>query len=112
MAILSVPYFQQQTEDTCAPACLRMGLALRFPAQSLAEAEVAQRCGCLQGLGCLVDDVYHAAQHYGLAVEWLDNIRIEVEVEAALRADCLVLANVQLRVLPYYQPSHYSPTAW
>jgi len=102
--ILEVPYFQQKTDDTCAPACLLMALAFRFSHKPVSEAKLAKRCGCLKGLGCLVGDVFRAARRYRLNAEWLSNVRIELEVEAALKAGCPVLANIQLRSLPYYLP--------
>jgi hypothetical protein len=111
MGTLDVPYFPQETDDTCAPACLRMALAFRFSRRRVSEATLARRCRCLPGLGCLVDDVYRTARRAKLPVQWLDNARIETEVAAALAAGCPVLANVQLRLLPYYllpQP----PLAW
>jgi len=111
MIILSVPYFRQETCDTCAPACLRMALAFRFPPPPVPEARLARRCRCIPGDGALVEAVYHTACYYKLDAQWLDNTHIETDVAAALAAGCPVLANVQLRLLPYYllaQP----PQAW
>lgn len=101
MAILAVPYFRQETDDTCAPACLRMALAFRFPNGQVMEAELARRCRCEKGEGCAADDVFRAARRYRLAAVWLENQRIEEEVDAALGAGCPVLANTELRGLPY-----------
>jgi uncharacterized protein YvpB len=111
MVLIDVPFFRQETCDTCAPACLRMALACRFPDRAVSEAELARRCRCVKGLGTLVNAVYRAARRYRLAATWLDNTHIEAEVEAALIAGCPVLANVQLRLLPYY-PSSQPPQAW
>lgn len=109
--MLHVPYFAQETSDTCAPACLRMALAFRFGNPTKPEPALAESCGCLAGLGSLVDDTFRAAQRNGLPARWLDNNRIEADVEAALLAGCPVMANVQLRVLPYYLPPQ-PPKAW
>ncbi len=111
MTILDVPYFSQETEDTCAPARLRMALAFRFPGTAVSEATLARQCGCVQGLGSLVDKVYRTAHRNRLAMHWLAHAHIAEEVEAALQAGCPVLANVQLRLLPYYLPSQ-PPQAW
>lgn len=111
MVRVDVPFFRQETCDTCAPACLRMALACRFPDRAISEAELARRCRCVRGLGTLVGAVYRAARRYRLAATWLENTHIEAEVEAALTAGYPVLANVQLRVLPYY-PSSQLPQAW
>lgn len=111
MVILSVPYCQQETVDTCAPACLRMALKFRFPKDSISEAKLAKRCRCLKGLGSLVDDVYRAARRFKLTGNWLNSSSIEAEVESALKGGCPVLANVQPRVLPYI-PSSKPPRAW
>jgi len=111
VSILGVRYFQQETDDTCAPACLRMALAFRFPGKLVTETDVAKRCRCLKGRGCRVDDVFRAARRYRLAAHWLDNSNIEADVKAALNAGCPAIANVQLRVLPYYLPAQ-PPRAW
>ena len=113
MVILNVPFCRQETWDTCAPACLRMALAFRFPHQRrpVREARLAKQCRCKPGLGVLVENAYRTACYYKLDAQWLDNTRIETDVAAALAAGCPVLANVQLRLLPYYllaQP----PKAW
>jgi hypothetical protein len=79
-----------------------MALAFRVPDQPIAESSLARRCRCRQGLGSRVKDVHDAARHYGLAAQWLANTGIEAETATALRADAPVLANVQLRVLPYH----------
>lgn len=111
VVMLKVPYFRQETDDTCAPACLRMALAFRFGNPPNPEAPLAKRCGCLPGLGSLVDDVFRTARRHKLPARWLDNAHIESEVEAALKGGYPVLANVQLRLLPYYlQPQ--PPRAW
>lgn len=112
MAILDVPYFQQETDDTCAPACLRMALAFRFPSKTVSETELANRCRCVKGLGCLVDDVYRTARRYKLTAKWLKNAHIEAEVKTALNAGCPVLANVELRVLPYMPPPPPDEDIW
>jgi hypothetical protein len=89
-----------------------MALAFRFPDRAVSEAELAQQCGCLEEAGTAANDAFNAACHYALPAVWLDNSRIEAEVEAALNAGCPVVANVQLRVLPYYSSGAYSPTMW
>jgi hypothetical protein len=115
MIVLDVPYYQQETEDTCAPACLRMALAFRFPEPRFlwsvlawqfsrkpsTEVELAKQCACLVGQGTRPEDVFHAARRYRLAASWLDNSNLAAEVEGALQAGCPVLANVELRALPY-----------
>jgi uncharacterized protein YvpB len=88
-----------------------MALAFRFPHKLVSEAELAKQCCCLKVLGSLASDVFRTARRYELAVEWLKNTNIEMEVEAALDAGCPVLANVQLRLLPYYLPAE-PPQAW
>lgn len=102
---LKVPYFSQETCDTCAPACLRMALAFRFPDHPVSEATLARQCRYVKALGCLVKDVYRAAHRYGLPARWLRHTHIEAEVAAALQAGCPVLANVQLRLLLSYVPA-------
>lgn len=112
MSILDVRYFQQGTNDTCAPACLRMALAFRFPGKSVSETDVAKRCRYQKLLGCDVKDVFRAARHYRLPAHWLDNSRMEEEVEAALKVGCPVLANVELRALPYMPPPPANEELW
>ncbi len=104
MATLNVPYCPQETDDTCAPACLRMALGYRFPDKAVSEAEIAKRCRCVPGKGCWVRDVFRAARRCKLNPIWLQDADIETEVRAALDGGCPVVANVQLRVLPYYLP--------
>ncbi len=101
MSHLDVPYFAQETEDTCAPACLRMALAFRFPKKRSSEASLARECKCLPGVGSRIEDVFRAARRYKLKAHRLDSICIAEEVEKALNEGCPVVANVQLRALPY-----------
>jgi hypothetical protein len=81
MPHLDVPYFAQEADETCAPACLRMGLAFRFPEKRFSEAAIARECKCLPGLGSKVGDVFRAARRYKLKAQWLDGSRIVEEVK-------------------------------
>ncbi|MEW6207328.1 MAG: C39 family peptidase [Acidobacteriota bacterium] len=101
MSHLDVPYSAQETDDTCAPACLRMALAFRFPKKPFSEATLARECKCLPGLGSRIGDVFRAALRFRLKARWLDGSRIAEEVEKAINEGCPVVANVQLRALPY-----------
>jgi ABC-type bacteriocin/lantibiotic exporter with double-glycine peptidase domain len=98
---LDVPYFDQQTDDTCAPACLRMALAYRFPERDVSESELGTQCHCLADAGCTPNDAFAAAQHYGLPALWLEATRLEAEVETAINEGSPVVAHVELRGLPY-----------
>ena len=101
MPILAIPYFQQETLDTCAAACLRMAIAFRFPDESVWEAEWALKCRCLDGQGIAPDDAFVAAQSFGLPVRWLDNSNIGQDIETALESGSPVVANVELQALRY-----------
>ena len=61
-----------------------------------------------------MEDAYRTARDYNLDAQWLEDARIETEVEAALQAGCPVIANVQPRVLPYYplDDDNYQPPFW
>ena len=110
--VLTVPFFHQQTPDTCAAACLRMAVAFRFPRNPVAESALAKRCGCIPTLGCLSGDVFLTAQRYTLPAAWLNDASIEQDIEDALGAGNPVLANVQLRALSYYLTGTFVPAAW
>ena len=109
--MLAVPFFHQQTPDTCAAACLRMALAFRFPHNPVAESALARSCDCIPTLGCLAGDVFRTAQQYTLPAHWLNDASIEQDIEGALRAGNPVLANVQLRALSYYRTGTFVPAA-
>jgi hypothetical protein len=101
--LLSVPYYPQETDDTCAPACLRMALAFRSPRRRVSEGWLARRCRVVKGLGPADLDVFDLAARLRLPARWLDDSRIEAEVEEAIRDGCPVMANVELAALPYYR---------
>jgi len=89
-----------------------MALTIRFSNQPVSEAALAKRCGCLAGEGTRPRDVFRAARRCWLPAKWLDNSNIEAEVETALRAGCPVLANVELRALPYMPPPPPNRELW
>jgi hypothetical protein len=104
MTLLAVPYLPQETESTCAPACLRMALAFRFPERAFAEADLASRARCRPGLGTRPVDLYRSARQCGLYPAWLPNARMETELATSIEAGAPVLAIVQLGLLPYCLP--------
>jgi predicted double-glycine peptidase len=103
-SVLDVPYFHQETDDSCASACLLMALAFRFRGRPIRESEVSERCRCHKGLGTTPADAFAAALSFELDTRLLDTTSLEAEVWQALSAGCPVVANVELRALPYVQP--------
>lgn len=101
---MDVPYHPQETDDTCAPACLRMALTFCPPHRSFPEARLSRLCGCNR-LGSAADDVFCAARRCGLDARWLDDRSIETEVEDTLRTGWPLLAFVELSALSYWNLS-------
>jgi hypothetical protein len=98
---LDVPYSEQETEDSCAAACLLSAVRYRFPELDISETDLRQKCHCLPGEGTIPRDGLAAARHYEPRARWLEETKIEAEVETALLERAPVLANVELRGLPY-----------
>jgi len=77
---LSVPFYHQEHEHTCGPACLRMVLELF--GTTLTESELEARCGTTL-LGTGRTELAQAAKSLGFAAELADHLTRE-DVETYL----------------------------
>ncbi len=66
---LSVPFYHQEHEHTCGPACLRM--VLEFFGTTLTESELEARCGTTL-LGTGRTELAQAATALGFAAQLVD----------------------------------------
>jgi len=57
------PFYEQETDESCLPACLRMVLAAH--GVRVSEKHLRKLCGCQPGWGTLSSDVVRAAQALG-----------------------------------------------
>jgi ABC-type bacteriocin/lantibiotic exporter with double-glycine peptidase domain len=105
MTRLWVPYIQQATSDTCAPACLLMAAMYHDPRTALTEATIARTAHRRPGLGCAIRDVHQAAAAFDLRPTWLRGVAIRSEVRAAVLKKSPVVAFVRLRALSHLAPS-------
>ena len=66
------PFFLQETEDSCVPACLRMLLAYHEIQKS--EEELIRACRCMPREGADPSDLVSAARGFGFTGTWVDHL--------------------------------------
>ena len=92
---LPVPYFKQNRDFTCGPACLRM--VLEYFGVEQDEVTLAILCGTnLAGTG--LAEIAEAAQRLGLEADWKINASLQ-DIKDALKKNIPVMAMIDARVL-------------
>ena len=92
---LIVPYYKQNRDYTCGPACLRM--ALKYFGVEQDEVSLTIRCRTtVAGTG--LAEVVEAAQYWGFQGEWKIGAKI-ADLTTALKLGRPIMAVVDARVL-------------
>ena len=92
---LMVPYFRQNRDYTCGPACLRM--VLKYWGREQDEVSLTMLCRTTVG-GTGLSEIVEAAEQLGFQGRWKIGAKI-FEVASALENDLPVITVVDARVL-------------
>ncbi len=90
-----LPFYRQETPDSCVPACLRMVLAGLGVDQT--EAVLRQMCDCTM-LGTDALNVVDAARQLGFPLAHKENLAIE-QLTSVLWSGCFPIVYVNLSLI-------------